>query len=358
MMLSALSEGRNNNLNLIRFCAAFAVLVSHAYPISLGPGAVEPLQVYLGQITLGSVSVYVFFVVSGFLITQSFDRSKTVGDWIAGRVLRLYPALIIVLTLTVLVLGPLVTTQPLKQYFSDPGTQSYIPQNASLAFLQYELPGVFQLNPYGGAINGSLWTLVHEVTCYVGVMIVGLMGVLLSRWRFSVGLALYLAGYLGLHVFEQQGHLPGKLSAFLNLSLPFVLGMVFYVWRNSLQLNWLIGIALIPFAILAKQTPAFFEGFVVVLAYWTFLLGYLPTGLIQTYNKIGDYSYGIYIYAFPMQQFVVFLFGPVTPVQNIYLAAPPTLLLAILSWHLVEKPALSKKKQIGATLSRAISRSC
>ena len=160
MRLSQVSRGRDNNLNLLRVLAAAAVLVSHAYPITRGPEAEEPLHNLTG-FTLGTVAVYVFFVVSGFLIAKSFEGSKGVLDWSAARVLRLFPGLFVALALTVLVLGPIVTTLPLAAYFADPATLAYLPQNLALIAQRFDLPGVFVGNPYPSAVNGSLWTLFY-----------------------------------------------------------------------------------------------------------------------------------------------------------------------------------------------------
>ena len=140
VVLKDVCEGRDNNLNLIRMIAAVGVLVSHAWPLSLGPGTPEPLSAAVGQ-SLGSLSVLVFFVISGFLIPRSFERQPTLASWLRARCLRLAPALAVVLLLTVLVLGPLVTTLPLADYARRPETLTYVPRNLSLALGQSGLPG-------------------------------------------------------------------------------------------------------------------------------------------------------------------------------------------------------------------------
>ena len=355
MKLADYANGRDNNLNLLRMLAAFGVLVSHAYPIALGPDAVQPLVSWLGM-SLGSVCVYIFFIISGFLITQSFERSRNIHYWAAGRVLRLFPALIVVVLLTALLLGPAVTTLSSAQYFRDPSVGTYVLRNIALVSLQYELPGVFETNPYGGAINGSLWTLVHEAACYTFVLLCGVLGFLGSPRRLLVFLVISFAGFVLLEAMAWREHLHDKIAAFLRLAVPFGVGMALYALRRWLPLSPLMGLVLLPVCALAYPTLVGFVAFNLCLGYWVFLLAYLPSGRIRAYNRVGDYSYGIYIYAFPAQQLSMFLFPGLTPLENVLIAGPVTLGLAALSWYLVEKPSLGRKEALGATLTDMASR--
>ncbi len=118
------------------------------------------------QMGIGNVAVAVFFVISGYLIVESFERTKSAGVFILSRALRLYPALIVTLLILSLVLGPIVTEQSVADYFSALPILDYFVMN--LSFLQYSdpLPGVFARNPAAGAVDGSLWTLMYEVECY------------------------------------------------------------------------------------------------------------------------------------------------------------------------------------------------
>ena len=176
-------SGRDNHLNLIRMVAAMAVLVSHAFPIALGEGAAEPLEALTGM-ALGGHAVAVFFILSGLLIARSFDRGSSHIRFLVARFLRLFPALIVVLVLTVLI-GATVSELSPGVYFATMDTLTYIPRNLSLAFLQYSLPGVFVENPGGSVINGSLWTLFYEVVCYIAVFGLGLIGLLRKRAVFT-----------------------------------------------------------------------------------------------------------------------------------------------------------------------------
>lgn len=333
--LEDVAGGRDNNLNLIRAVAALAVLVSHANPISGTP--VEPLEEVLG-ISLGTAAVYVFFGISGFLIARSYDRSRSVGRWVKARSLRIFPGLAVVLALTVLVLGPMVTTLPLAEYSTSSDAVMYIPRNLTLISMQYELPGVLQDNPRGGAINGSLWTLFYEIACYVGVLVIATIGLLHRRGWFVASVCAFVAVFLV--VVSREPDVPYRVDRMAHLALPFVIGVVLYVFQASVRLSWAIGALAAAVAVALHDTLLFELAFGVALVYWTFLLGYLVGGRVRRYNALGDYSYGIYIYAFPVQQLVAHYTGPTAPHVNIAWALGPTLVLAVLSWHLVESPAL------------------
>jgi peptidoglycan/LPS O-acetylase OafA/YrhL len=310
--LGEVARGRDNNLNLIRMLAAVAVLVSHAWPISLGSAALEPLEGSPGG-SLGRLALLVFFAISGFLIPRSLERQPTLGAWARARFLRLFPALAVALVLSVAVLGPLVTSLPLATYVQRPETLSYVPRNLSLAFLQFGLPGVFETNPLPRAINGSLWTLVYEVACYLGVMALGLAGLLRARGPLALLLALFLAAYLAASQPSVRALLPGRVTPLLQLGLPFAIGTAFYVWRDRLPLHpgLLVGLALA--FLLAGESPLARPLFVLGLCYAVFLLAFLPGGWLLGYNRAGDFSYGTYVYAFPVQQLVVHLAGPMGP---------------------------------------------
>lgn len=348
--LSDRDQGRDNNFNLIRAIAASAVLISHAYPIAQGPDTVQPLKAVTGH-TLGALSVYAFFVISGFLISMSFMRSSSWVSFLAARFLRLVPGLVINLVLVAFVLGPVVTSLPLGDYLTQVQTWAFVIRNSLLVSLEFHLPGVFTEQPYT-AVEGSIWTLFYEVVCYMGVFVLGLLGILGRRVWMSIGFAAYLAVWL---VIEAKGAPHPRIASLQDLSLPFVVGMMFYQWREKLPLSFagVLGLAVLAWAVRDLVVYDFF--LVLALSYAVFWVGYIPGGAIRAYNRLGDYSYGIYIYAFPLQGAAVWLMGggPQDPLLNMALAFPPTLLLSIVSWHLIEGPALAAKGALMARTRRA-----
>ena len=344
-MLGVYSNGRDNNLNLIRMLAASAVVFGHAWPLSMGPGAETALP---GMFS--SAAVLIFFGISGFLVTQSMDRTRSGETWIAARVLRLFPGLLVVLMLTVFILGPWVTRLPLDSYFSSPQIITYVFRNFTLAFMQYNLPGVFENNPYPIAVNGSLWTLFYEVTCYGIVFLFGYIALKRSHGLKLAFFTTVLLSYVTIQVLSAYGLAHYRAEALTKLAFPFIIGMIFYVWRDRLPLSWPLGFLIAGLAFVCRDTIFTREVYLIALTYWVFLLAYLLGGPIRAYNRLGDYSYGTYIYAFPIQQAATYFFDLSDPWFNIAIALPITLALAILSWHYVEKPFLGKKASFAALL--------
>jgi peptidoglycan/LPS O-acetylase OafA/YrhL len=339
-MLGEFLSGRDNNLNLIRMVAASAVLVSHAFPITLGRGAEEPLELLTGM-SLGGLAVAVFFALSGLLISRSFDRRPSMTRFVIARILRLFPGLLVVLMITVLA-GAMLTTLDLKDYFTNLKTLAYVPRNLSLMFLQYPLPGVFADNPYPDAINGSLWTLFYEVLCYGGVVGIGLIGVLRRQWAFAAFFAAVAALFVWGLGWAPAGGLAARADQLIQLGFPFALGIAAYVWRARVLLDWRMAAALWLACVPAYATQVMPFFVIVALCYSVALLAFVPKGALLQYNRIGDYSYGMYIYAFPVQQLNASLWPESGPYLNMLQSFPIVLGLACLSWHLVEKRALDR----------------
>ncbi|WP_377194793.1 acyltransferase family protein [Ruegeria meonggei] len=335
------TDGRDNNFNLIRILAASGVLVSHAYPISWGGSAPQPLENLLHGLTLGTVCVWVFFAISGFFITRSFDRQPSIVSFLTARILRLYPALATVLVVTILVAGFVLTYANPSVFWA--ATGEYFVRNMLLFDLLYGLPGVFETNPGGAGINGSLWSLSYEVTCYAGVFICGLLGLLGNRKVFAGLVLLFLCIYAATMVLD----LNTRIEQLAKLGLTFLTGMVFYIWRNKIPLSWGMLAGMTAVTVASWFTPLFMPVFAVGLSYTVFFAGYAKVPLLLRYNRLGDYSYGVYIYAFPIQQMVA-QSGVTTPAINMAISLPFTLICAILSWHLIEAPAMKLRHRIKA----------
>ncbi len=338
------ATGRDNNFNLLRMIAATVVLVSHAWPLTMGMHAVEPLYNLTGY-KLGTTAVSVFFAISGFFITRSFANRASIADFALARVARIYPGLIAVLLLTMLVLGPIFTTLPLGAYFGDLHSWAYVPVNMTLRKMMWGLPGVFTGNPYGHAINGSLWTLYWEVCCYGLVVAAGLTG--LSRPAF---MPLILAVAIGATFLVPQAEAGSLLRSAATLSLPFAVGAAAYVYRRWVPVSGLLALLLFGLAVLAFGGAFYPMMHAIAVAYAALWLGFADIPWIKAYNRFGDFSYGMYIYAFPVEQALMASFPGFRPGLLILTSFPLTLLLAIASWTWIESPALAHRHILVARL--------
>ena len=312
-----------NNFGLIRHCAALAVLVSHSVALTTGQEATElGMRLTRNQMTLGHLAVFTFFILSGYLITQSWQRRPQLGSFLIARAGRLLPGLALSLVGCV-VAGAVVTTLPVVDYAADPATGQFVWLNLSLLGFAGPLPGVFAGHPVP-AVNGSLWTLQYEATCYAILAGLGLAG-LLRGW---VVLAMLAAGLVA-----------GKLwlgGALVEFGTCFLGGMAMAVWRPPVRAWALLlcgGVLITAAATGGLRLACATAGAYLMIAAAT--ARPLRTGI----SGGADYSYGIYLWAFPVQQLVVG-WGLDYWAVNIAVSLPIVLACAWLSWHGVERPAL------------------
>lgn len=345
MKLSHYAQGRDNNFNLIRIVAAMAVLITHSFALAIGSGRAEPFRDSLGM-TMGDIAVDVFFITSGFLVTASILTRKSALEFLWARVLRIYPALLVMLFITVFISGVAFTSVSITTYWSSSQTYLYLARCATLlAGVAFNLPGVFEGNPYPNAVNGSLWTMPHEVRMY-GILVLVWLGLRSKpEWRLPVFRNTLVAFALAAALYVLAEHLYSHPSSnFPKLFCMFFSGAAFYVLRDHIALNpWVFGMFVIGLISTTGSKHAFFIVYIFAIAYVLFYLAYIPSGPIRKYNKLGDYSYGIYIYAFPVQQSVAALMPGVTVLQMVVISAAITMALAVLSWHFLEKPVLRHK---------------
>ena len=349
--LGSFVDGRDNNFNLIRFLAASAVLVSHSFALSTGTSASEPWGRMLG-ITPGSMAVEIFFLTSGFLVTASLVRRKDVRSFALARALRIYPGLIVAVSLTVLAVGFQFTSLPPSDFFTSAQTWIYWARTSTLVTnVAHLLPGAFEANPWRFAVNSSLWTLPYEVTMYVVLALVWMAG---SALRKTAG-GLFeraVVTIAALTMLAQLLLIGIVTSSALRLSAMFFVGSALYVLRNRVPLSGRI-CAMVVSAVLASafDKRVFAYCYPLALPYLVFFLAYVPGGLVRSFNRIGDYSYGIYIYAWPVQQMTAALVPGVKPLEMFLLSFLGTCALAVVSWHLIEKPSLAMKSDVAPVAS-------
>ncbi len=346
---------RDNNINTFRFLGAFLVLFGHTFVLFYGPGGGEDpiselIKHYAGyRAKLPGIGVAIFFVLSGYLITRSYLARHSLLAFVEARVLRIYPALWVTLLLTVFVLGPIVTAQPVTEYFSDPLTFVHLITNAKLyPAVVHKLPGMFLDNPRAGGVNGSLWTLPVEVRMYVLVGILGVFGLLRRRWLFNLSAAGLLVFYL---TAPQHFFLLQKLSH-ERLGLYFLLGSVAYVNRDLITYHWLGVITLGLVAVSAFDSRFYDPLFALCFAYTVLYLSFHEFVRLPDLAARGDLSYGLYLYAFPVTQTWIWLLQPQNPWVLVALVFCTALFLAAVSWHFVEKPCLALKGRLSSFVTQ------
>ena len=368
---------RANNFDFLRIAAALMVLVGHAYVLS-GREALEPAARHTGLDGLGALGVSIFFVISGFLVTGSYDRLRNAPAYMVARLLRIIPALAVAVVLCALVLGPVVTTLPKGAYFADPQTWLYVVRNVLLYPVAYLLPGVFADNPYPGAVNGSLWTLRLEFTCYLLLPLLDWRRLLrpgvVTTLTVVAGLAyaaLAVAGALETQAAmlaatatgvpaAPTGAGPAGVPDFAVLALRFgflfLAGAALYWLRDArwLRSGWTLAAAALAFALVALSERWAMAATPLILPVLVVAFALRPLPGLSSFSRYGDYSYGVYIYAFPVQQAWMHLLGPER--LGVWAYAGLTLLtvlpLAAASWLLVEKPALDLKERLRVRFAR------
>ena len=334
---------RRNNFTALRIAFAWSVLFGHSFAIS-GYPQLNPLKaVFEGSIWIGAIAVNGFFVISGFLVTASLRKRGPI-DYGLSRCLRIYPALLVCVLVSVFLLGTALTTLPTPTYLTEADTRSYLWNATALFVMQSDLPGVFDTHPRQ-AMNGSLWTLTVEVACYLLLALAGLLGLLRSRALANAALiAVFLAG---LFYFEWLP-LIGRQGNWARLGLYFLLGVACHVNRNTIPLDGRLALGFAVVFYLGLGEDWFRWTAPLALTYLVFFLAY-RTPFIDLEERIGDPSYGIYIYAWPVQQLVVHWYPREGPYFNTLVASVIVVVLALLSWHLLEKPALGLKRRFLAS---------
>jgi peptidoglycan/LPS O-acetylase OafA/YrhL len=339
--------GRQNNFDALRLLAAIAVIFSHSFLIAQGTQNNEWLILLTGnQSILGLTGVFVFFAISGFLVTQSFEQTANPLHYCAKRALRIFPGLFVATLVSAFLLGPLVTTLPLEDYLAQSEPYTYVLGNTLLDQTVHELPGVsFGDNPTGLEVNGSLWTLRFEFLMYLMVLVLGLQRLLTLR----VALLLLAFGvaclyFEMLYPLEKWGWFFQLLSGWGWLVGFFAAGMTLYKLRHTRVLDGrvaLLALAGLVFSVPLRVFIPLFPVFGCYLALWLALNPRLP---VIPAARFGDLSYGLYIYGWPAEQAVAWLCGGRAAWWQVFLIAlPVAAALAFLSWHLVERPMLRLK---------------
>lgn len=336
---------RSNGIGFLRLFFAAIVLWSHAYGI--GGFGWDPIGRVDGGLIAGMLAVGGFFVLSGFLITRSYETLGSLLRFIWHRALRIFPAFWVCLVVTAFCVAPLAYVHErgaLAGYFAAPESPlTYVTRNILLLIAQPNIRGILANVPAPFVLNGSLWTLAYEFGCYLIIGAIGVAGIVRRTPMLVAAAALLLfCAYLGLTWrFAVRGDTVG-LDVF-SLFVYFGFGSAAYLLRDRIPMTR--SLAILCAAVLAGTlfTKSFLFVVIPCVAYLTLFAAIrLP---IRSFDRRMDLSYGLYIYAFPIQQLlVVYHVNALGFAPYCLCALAIALLLASGSWFAIERPSLSMKR--------------
>jgi peptidoglycan/LPS O-acetylase OafA/YrhL len=340
-------DGFTAGFDYLRIGLALAVLVWHSVILSTGSAAVYragwngPFRFLL------AVILPMFFALSGFLVAGSLSRTR-LHHFVVLRALRLVPALAVEVALSALVLGALFTTLPLHDYLRNHELSSYFGNIVGL--VHFTLPGVFEDNPVRGVINSQLWTIPFELECYFGLL---LLSAVMRDRRAFVALIVLLSLVATVLAFFFNPVSPIEPIPGRALVVSFLAGVSLHLYRDKIPCSPTIGVlaALVAGGLLEFPNTSYLAAFPV--AYLTVWLGLMHPRKIP----LGDLSYGVYLFHFPIEQSIMHVLPGVGSWWRLtLLALPPSIVCARLSWNLIECPVLSRKKDVLAAVDRASAR--
>jgi len=339
--MPAVEREHFNNFNAVRLVLAVLVILSHAFPLSYGGTDREPMVRITGnQDSFGGMAVNLFFLISGMLITASWLRSKSMQSYLFKRIVRIYPGFMVASAVSVLI--GLAFCPAFRHTISTRGElYVFLHDLVFLGDASTVQLSAFAANPFPGAINGSLWTISIEFGCYLLVAVLG-MFCLFKRRR----LILFFA--LGAWLFYSAKLFFGREAAYSEFRFLtyFFAGMLCWLYRDKIvrTLTVPVGIACVAVLLLSARFPPFWSViFPVVGSYVILSIGTGRRWRFTQWTEKTDLSYGVYLYAFPVQQAIASFPSLRYWAFNLLIALPVTTGLAWLSWHFIEKPFLRMK---------------
>ena len=336
----AQSKSSGNNFDALRLLAATFVLVSHSFQLTAQPSSKTPDWMHAENIEFGDVGLIIFFVISGYLITKSWRKDPDIMRFVIRRGLRIMPALIFVVIVSVFILGPFLTNLSVPEYFQSGDTYAYL-QNIHFNYFHSDLPGVFAENPVANIFNAPLWTLAFEVFCYSIILVAGAARILNGRFCL-----VFLIAFLLIFILITPDGTASwyyTMNKFRMLGVPFLIGAAFSFYDKETVLDIRLAIFCIGAVIIGALIGADFGVMATFGAYVILFLAFAPLGAVARIGRRGDFSYGIYLWGWPIQQILVSVWPSMNWASNLILAFLMSLGIAALSWRFIEKPALALK---------------
>ncbi|SHJ17450.1 acyltransferase family protein [Parasporobacterium paucivorans] len=346
------NDERKNNFNILRFIAAVMVIYGHMFPL-LGLHQ----NLLLNQ-NVSTIAVKIFMLISGYLVTQSYLREKQFLYYVIKRVFRIFPALIFCIVITVFVIGPMFTAVPVSEYFSNSQTYFYLYKNILLSPV-YSLTGVFGDNIYPNAVNGSLWTLPIEFALY---FIFPFIVYVFSRMKGKK--IIYYCVTIGVCVLSiiLLKYFPGKVIVIYgtNIIEAVYIGVYFFIGGlfSLIDLKKYLNIQIASIAFFVAVCLGNFGNIkmeiltLILLPYFVFSFAFAEKAFFSKCFSKNDYSYGIYLWGFVIQQIFTHLLVKYEVRFNYYLlfSILGALICAIVSWHFIERPAQDMGRKLIKTI--------
>lgn len=348
-----------NNLDLIRFLLATSVIVCHCYVTYYDWERFVEFEPFMkwsgGKISIGSAAVNFFFVISGFLIVRSYEHSAAFWEFLKKRMLRIYPGFIAVFILGFLVFAPIghMNEWSVDAYIWFLKSVRWKREIAYMLSLQAPDGVRYFANLPSSGLNASLWTIQYEFICYLLVPALAFLGFTKSKLWFIIALlisyvlfGLQSLGYIFPWEQSPKGGIIGNPYFYPRFFTYFLSGTFTYIYRNILPRSvWLMIFSLVLF-LLAFKFRLFDIVWPLSGTYLLFYFAYPPEMIFPNFAKHGDFSYGIYLYGWPLQQLVMLFLGSYLNVYTFFVVVYPIILVfSLLSWKLIESPALKLKKR-------------
>ncbi|OBB81098.1 acyltransferase [Mycobacterium colombiense] len=342
MKLGQVFDPRRNALNALRLALAAEVMLFHSWPITGHMPPKATLQLFF------SVGVDGFFAISGFLITRSWLTDPRLRDYLTARALRILPGFYICLVVTAFVFAPLsllIQGGSAAKLLGSTAPLVYVVKNSAIAYLQPTIDGTLHGVPGGPAWNGSMWSLIWELLCYLFVAAIGVAGLANRRWISPAVLIVATLAALVVPPLTFPGVWTIPQLA-VRSAIMFAAGAVMYQWRDVIPARWSLVAVCVVIVAAAGVLPDYRVVGALPLAYAVVVSGSLLKS--ERLRLRTDLSYGVYIYAFPAQQLLAVsgLATRLHPVLFFLTAVATTLPLAAVSWFLIEKPSMSLKRRL------------
>jgi peptidoglycan/LPS O-acetylase OafA/YrhL len=333
-------DARHNHLTLIRLGLALTVACVHALAVGFGH------QPVIGRTRVGDLAVDAFFILSGFLITASFLRLRSIRRYVWHRFLRIMPGFWTCLVITALIVAPFVAVvqeRPAMSVFTAPESSlDYVTANGALLMQQFGIAGLPRDVPEPDVLNGALWTLFYEAVCYAAVILLALLGALRRRPYLTLFAA---TGLWAVTVAQALGFTLVGQERMLRLALLFLIGCVTWLYADRIPVHGALAVA--AGVILLAALLVFHDYRVFGAPAFAYLWLWLAVQRPPKRPSTSDLSYGLYIYHWPVQSVLVAT-GAAAWGEATFLALSLAIALTIAagSWRLVEQPSLRWKNAV------------